>query len=48
MAKHNFIVGKSVMVNFFKGPELRMHYLEDREEIKAQHPVGFKPTTSLL
>ena len=31
-----------------KGPELRTHYCEDREEKKAQHQVGFEPATSLL
>ena len=43
-----FKIGKSV-VHLFEGPELRTHYWEDREEnAKAQHPVGFKLTTSLL
>ena len=29
-----------------EGPELRMHYWEDREEKKkAQDPAGFEPTT---
>ena len=31
-----------------EGPELRMLYLEDREEKKAQHLMGFEPATSLL
>ena len=41
-------MGKSVVLHLLKGPELRKHFWEDREEKKAQHPVGFEPTTSLL
>ena len=35
-------------VALLEGPELRTHYLEDREENISQHQVGFKPTTSQL
>ena len=43
-----FKIGKSVKLHILEGLELRMHYWEDREEKKAQHPAGFEPTTSLL
>ena len=36
------------MLPLLEGPELMTHNWEDREEKKAQHPAGFKPTTSLL
>ena len=42
------IVGKSELLHLLEGPEFSTHNWEDREEKKAQHPVGFKPTTSLL
>ena len=30
-----FFVGNSVVLHLFEGPELRMHYREDREEKKS-------------
>ena len=43
-----FFVGKSVVFYLLEGPEWRLHYWEDREEEKAQHPAGFEPASSLL
>ena len=34
-------------IYILKGPELKTHYYEDREEKRAHHPAGFEPTTSL-
>ena len=36
------------MLHLFEWPKLRTHYLEDREEKRAQHPAEFEPTNSLL
>ena len=41
-----YFKGKSIVLHLLNGAELRTHYREDREEKKAQHPVGFEPTTS--
>ena len=40
--------GKSVVLHLLKGPELKMHYWEDREEKKSPHSEGFELTISLL
>ena len=42
-----YFKGKSIVLHLLKGAELKTHNREDREEKKAQHPMGFEPTTSL-
>ena len=36
------------MLHLLEGPELSMHYGEDRDENNAQHTAGFEPMTSQL